>query len=274
MPPPPPTAPPGDRDQPEPIGWEIEYSTGSADAFHHRDPDADATGEIGAVAAAGSATETPDRHRLWIHTTPSPVLILGSTQPDELIRRDRAAADGIEVCRRRSGGGLVYLDPATDCWVDAIVPIGSPLWQEDVGRAFHWMGAAWVEVLDDVLGPGGPALLHRGRPRATGSGSRRPARSLWCFDDLGHGEVTIGGSKVVGLSQRRTRRSARLQSLVLGRWPGRRLLPYLDPRVVEELAGSGEVTLDPGAVLAGPPPGIRLPAPTTLAAAFVARLTG
>lgn len=224
--------------------------------------------------ATNRVADDTDRHRLWVHTTPTPVLILGSTQPDELVRRERAEADGIEVCRRRSGGGLVYLDPATDCWIDAIVPIHSPLWDDDVGRAFHWMGAAWVDVLDDALGPSGPALLHRGGIRAAAGGGPRAPRSLWCFADLGHGELTIGGAKVVGLSQRRTRRSARLQSLVLGRWPGRRLLPYVDLEVAADVTGSTEATLDPGAVLAGPPPGIRLPSPTVLAAAFVDRMIG
>lgn len=270
MPPPPPTHPAGSSDQPAgSIAWHVEHSTGPADDFHRRNPDAD--------------PDRIDQHRLWVHTTPTPALILGSTQPDELVRHDRARTDGIEVGRRRSGGGLVFLDPATDCWIDAIVPTGSPLWDDDVGRAFHWLGAAWVDVLDDALGASGPALLHRGGPRtgaAIGatpgperSGPRRPAKPVWCFADLGHGEVTIGGAKVVGLSQRRTRHSARLQALVLGRWPGRSLLPYIDLEVARAITDPSVVTLDPGDVRAGPPPGIRLPSPATLATAFIDRVT-
>jgi hypothetical protein len=37
---------------------------------------------------------------------------------------------------------------------------------------------------------------------------------LVCFDGLGGGEVTIGGAKAVGISQRRTRGWLRLQSSV------------------------------------------------------------
>jgi hypothetical protein len=187
--------------------------------------------------------------------------VIGSTQPDALVRHDRAEAAGIEVCRRRSGGGLVYLDPRTDCWIDAVVPAGSPLWEDDVGLAFLWLGRRWASVLDGFLGPAGPALLHR--PRSAG----RRGRPLWCFGEMGHGEVTIGGSKVVGLSQRRTRHWLRLQSLVLGAWPGRRLLDYLDLDAVPGATGT-----DPGTVAAGPPAGLRLPPPAELARRFVEEL--
>ena len=47
-------------------------------------------------------------------------------------------------------------------------------------------------------------------------------RSRWsewvCFAGLGPGEVTVGGAKVVGISQRRTRHAARFQCAALLRW--------------------------------------------------------
>lgn len=236
---------------PPPIDWQVVQTHGSAEDFHNRDPDPEPS------------------HQLWVHTTASPALILGSTQPDDLIHRARATEDGIEVCRRRSGGGLVYLDPATDCWVDAVIPTGSPLWDADVGRAFHWIGQAWAATIDRALGPGGPALVHRGASRS--SDANRP---LWCFSGLGHGEVTVGASKVVGLSQRRTRGWVRLQTLVIGRWPGRRLLPYLDLDVARAGRGVDPDGIDPTTVRAGPPPGIRLPDPQTLSASFVDQVIG
>ena len=72
------------------------------------------------------------------------------------------------------------------------MPAGSPLWEHDVGRAFHWVGQTWAAALDDVLGPTGPALVNRPSPRST-----RASRPLWCFAELGHGEITVGASKVV-----------------------------------------------------------------------------
>ena len=236
----------------------MERSDGPAGPFHQREPDSD----VG--------------HELWVRTLPAPALILGSTQPDALVRADRALADGIEVTRRRSGGGLVHIDPATDAWVDAIVPAGSPLWSDDVGRAFHWLGHAWARAIDQS-GPGGPSsLVHRPGP---GHPRQRP---LWCFAGLGHGEVTMAGSKIVGLSQRRTRSWIRLQSLVLGAWPGRRLLPYLDLEVARSLVtdhdeagpdtGSIPPPVDPDRVRAGPPTGRSLPQPPALVEALLTHL--
>ncbi len=259
--PPPSTPPPSEA---RPIDWRVVTDAGSADEFHRRQPEPD-TG-----------------HELWVRHLPRPALVLGSTQPDELIVADRAEADGIEVCRRRSGGGLVYVDPATDCWIDAVVPAGSPLWRDDIGQAFHWIGEAWGRLLTDELGPAGPALVHRPTPHRG-----RPVRPLWCFAELGHGEVTVGAAKVVGLSQRRTRHWIRLQSLVLGGWPGRQLRPYLDADVARSLAArdrptaddpdrAGELgpVIDPALVRAGPPAGVRLPGPEQLAADFLRRTAG
>jgi lipoate-protein ligase A len=222
------------------MGWTVEHHELAAGDFHRRMPDDLAGPEI------------------WIATIPGPALVLGSTQSDDLIDRRTAAADGYEVCRRRSGGGLVHIDPATDCWIDAIVPRQSDLWHDDVGRAFHWIGQLWAEVLADSLGEGPAPVVHRGPARGSGQ--------LWCFGGLGSGEVTIGGYKVVGLSQRRTRNWARLQTLVLGRWPGPELGRYIADQ--QQLTEAD----DPAAVAAGPPPGTTLPSPTDLTAAFLQRL--
>jgi lipoate-protein ligase A len=50
---------------------------------------------------------------------------------------------------------------------------------------------------------------------------------LVCFAGLAPGEVTVGGRKVVGVAQRRTRRHARFQCAVLHRWDPQPLLDVL-----------------------------------------------
>ncbi len=252
-------------DQPTP--WDVLRQYGPAGAFHHRNPAADTGPEV------------------WVRTIPRPALVLGSTQPDGLVRAVRAEADGIEVCRRRSGGGLVWVDPATDCWIDVIVPKDSPLWEPDIGRAFHWLGDLWGRVLTDTPSSGGSAssrepagpdagsqrvVVHRkSGPRSDGSTAGR----VWCFADLGHGEVSIDGSKVVGLSQRRTKTWARLQGLVLGAWPGERLAEYVDLEVAATLAPDAtEAELQPGAIAAGFPAELTPPSPRQLAERFLTSL--
>ena len=128
----------------------------------------------------------------------------------------------------------MHLSPL-DCWIDVVIPVTSPLWERDVGRAFHWIGQVWADALGDLLGPAGPAIAtHRGPP------SGREAGRLVCFAGLGPGEVTVGGRKVVGLSQRRWRTGVKFQCLVLPRWQPGTIGRYLDPVV---LAAAG-VALD------------------------------
>lgn len=147
-----------------------------------------------------------------------PTLVLGSSQADETVDHERAAARGVDVIRRRSGGAAVLVEPGAAVWIDVTIPAGDPLWDNDVGRAFHWLGAAWSEVL---VAEGLPARVHDGPLRST------PWSGRVCFAGLGPGEVTVDGRKVVGLSQRRTREAARFQCCALLRWEPERLLDLL-----------------------------------------------
>lgn len=131
----------------------------------------------------------------WLHPT-APALILGSASPDPFRgRRD-------DLVRRRSGGGLVWLDPQVSTWVDVFVPTDDPLWRCDVGQAFHWLGHTLTAAFSDI---GVPASMHRG-PYEAG-----PSDGLVCFASLGPGEVVVDGRKLVGISQRRTREGCRFQ---------------------------------------------------------------
>jgi lipoate-protein ligase A len=113
----------------------------------------------------------------------------------------------------------VLLRPGEVVWVDVLVPTGDPRWQADVGRAFGWLGRAWAVALGSL---GVAAEVHAGAPVA-GRWS-----SLVCFAGLGPGEVSVGGRKVVGVSQRRTRSGALFQCAALVEWYPSPLLELLD----------------------------------------------
>jgi lipoate-protein ligase A len=152
------------------------------------------------------AREIPDpaRPEIWVHEITAPALVLGSTQRGPGVADEAACAEaGIEVVRRRSGGGAVLLLPGEVVWVDVILPAGHDGWADDVHRPMVWLGERLAEAFS-AAGLSG-AEVHRGAMRST-SHSR-----LICFDGLGPGELTIGGIKLVGISQRRTRAAARLQ---------------------------------------------------------------
>ena len=131
----------------------------------------------------------------WLRPT-APALILGSASPDPF------GGMRAGLVRRRSGGGLVWLDPAISTWVDVFVPAGDALWHSDVGQAFHWLGRTLAAALSDL---GVPASMHSG-PYEAG-----PSDGLVCFASLGPGETVAAGRKLVGISQRRTREGCRFQ---------------------------------------------------------------
>lgn len=166
---------------------------------------------LDAAEAHAADLTGPDATRLVrVHRIERPALVLGSAQPDAHVDRAAVGAAGIDVVRRRSGGGAVLLVPGDVVWLDVVIPASDALWHDDVGRAFGWVGAAWVRALD-ALGIRG-ALVHEGALRTTAWSS------YICFAGLGAGEVTLDGFKVVGISQRRTRHAARFQCAALLRW--------------------------------------------------------
>ena len=173
-------------------GWAVEAWHEPAAAVHHR------------------PMPEPVIRTVWVCDPVDRALVLGSSQPDDHV--DRSACDdaGVAVVRRHSGGGAVLVEPDVVLWVDVLIPAGDPLWEPDVGKAFHWLGTAWAEALDDV---GIQASVHRG-PLV------RTRWSDWvCFAGLGPGELTDpSGRKLVGMSQRRTRAGARFQCAALAHW--------------------------------------------------------
>jgi lipoate-protein ligase A len=174
-----------------------------------------------------------------------PTLVLGSTQPTDVIDADAMRAHGVELARRRGGGGAVYLGPDQQLWLDAWIPRDDPLWLRDVSAAAEWVGAWWTSAL---AGMGQRGLdVHRGRSVPGDLGD------LVCFAGRGPGEVFAGTRKVVGLSQWRAREGALFSSCAYLRWDPASLLALLDvdredrpglARRVEHLA-AGLTELEP-----------------------------
>lgn len=164
----------------------VEHRRGSPVAMHALDLD----GDGGASA--------------WFLEPEWPALVLGSTQPDADVDEDAAAAIGVDVGRRRSGGGAVLLWPGGQVWLDVVIFRDDPRWHAQVDVATHWIGALWAEVLRSV--GVADATLH------TAGHLPGDLGAVACFAGIGPGEVISGGKKVVGISQRRTSRWARFQT--------------------------------------------------------------
>jgi len=171
----------------------------------------------------------------WWFTVERPALVLGSAQPWSAVDHAACERRGVEVVRRRSGGGAVLMLPGEIAWLDVVVPAADVLWDDDVGRAMWWFGDVWAEALAAL---GSSAVeVHRGPLVA------RPWSRTVCFDGIGAGEVLVDGAKAVGISQRRTRRWMRLQAAVHRRWRPDLLVTLLaEPRpAVSELSPVAEL---------------------------------
>lgn len=170
---------------------------------------------------------------VWHCELTDAAIVLGSRQSPELVDADACRAAGLEIVRRRSGGGAVLLRPDAVVWIDLVLPHGVA--PDDVRGSMVWIGERWGDVLAE-LGHG-PLDVHRGGMVCT------PWSDLVCFAGVGPGEVLVDGRKFLGLSQRRNRHGIRVQgtlyrrpvtgeipALLAGPTPSVELVePYSDP---------------------------------------------
>ena len=141
-------------------------------------------------------------------------IVLGSRQDQSLLNGEQCNRDEIEIVRRRSGGGIVFLAPGEHVWLDVVIPRGDVLWNDDVAKASWWLGDVWVQTLN-ALGENNVSVHHE-------SLSSDAWGDLLCFAGVGPGEVARQSaeslSKFVGISQRRTRDYARFQCTIYTKW--------------------------------------------------------
>lgn len=198
---------------------EVVRQRGSVAELHALDPFAN---------VAGTAAVDP---QVWWCDPTDAALVLGSRQSPDLLDEAAVAAAGLEVVRRRSGGGAVLVRPGAMVWIDVVLPHGVA--PDDVRGAMVWIGERWREMLAPIVTSSGieaDLTTHRGGMIETAWSD------LICFAGVGPGEVLLGGRKLVGLSQRRTRLGVRIQGLVhcsplTGELPGLLAgeLPSTDP---------------------------------------------
>jgi lipoate-protein ligase A len=142
--------------------------------------------------------------RVW--TCARPAVVLGRAQRPDAYMALRAESDGIELCRRATGGGAVLAGP----WLlgaSVILPPGHPLVLPHIAESFRWFGQAHADWLH------GLGINAKCVPSADVHIDQSLAWA--CFGNLSHWEVEADAGKIVGLSQARTRNGVLLSSAVL-----------------------------------------------------------
>ena len=147
----------------------------------------------------------PATAQVWVNHFPGPAVVLGSTQrAPSIIDADECTRRGIDIVRRRSGGGAVLLVPSEVTWFDVIIPTGAPGWAQDVHEPMVWLGERFAA-----------ACRAAGVTQTLTVNANSLGRTEWsaliCFDGIGPGEVLLEDRKLLGISQRRTRETLRLQ---------------------------------------------------------------
>ena len=172
-------------------------------------------------------------------------VVLGSAQTSAEFDADRCVSAGLELVKRRSGGGAVVVLPGAQVWLDLFVPASDQLFDNDVVRASSFVGALWRDALVAATGSSAGLAVHTDGLVAT-AWSRRV-----CFSGLGPGELTRSGRKVTGLAQRRDRTGAWFFTMALVRPEQHRLASLLAVDAGE--AAAIETSLEAETVVAGCP---------------------
>jgi lipoate-protein ligase A len=143
--------------------------------------------------------------RIWLYTRPA--VVLGCSQRPDDAMRARAAAAGLDLVVRPSGGGAVL----AGAWMltsTVILPSRHPLVDVRIRESFRWFGQAHEAVLQRA---GIDAAAVADVPPA----AKDDPLAWACFARLSWWEVQSAGRKLVGLAQARRRHGVVLSSGVL-----------------------------------------------------------
>ncbi|TSA53981.1 MAG: hypothetical protein D4R44_02470 [Actinobacteria bacterium] len=195
--------------------------------------------EVLTTATEQHGRDLPSVRSVWNVQVIAPAIVLGSRQTTLELDDEACRSYGVEIVRRRSGGGMVFLAPGAQVWLDVVIPRSDVLWSEDVAKASWWLGDVWRSAIESLGIP--DAFVHR---ESLSSGD---LGDLVCFAGAGPGEVMATNSagrttKIVGMSQRRTKDLARFQCTVYLQWEPNRLLQLVSASNSQRIALSNSLT--------------------------------
>lgn len=129
---------------------------------------------------------------LRVYRWAPPAISIGYNQDFSDFDAEAAAADGVDLVRRPTGGRAIL--HAQELTYAVVGTSPGPLFGDSLHSSYELINRALLLFLREA---GHPADVSAGE-------SREDARSLVCFKSAGRHEIRIGGRKLVGSAQRRT----------------------------------------------------------------------
>lgn len=170
------------------MSWSVETRNGTAQELHDA-PAPDVSN--GGLAVVNKISRN--------------ALVLGSAQSADLVNPEALDRANVELVKRSTGGGIVYIDAVADLWIDFYLPTSDERTQASLEGSFDWLGQLWLRALGETTLD---LSISSSKPSSPTSES-----GLYCFASPGFGEVCSADHKIVGISQRRTRDYSKFQCL-------------------------------------------------------------
>jgi hypothetical protein len=79
------------------------------------------------TASEQHGRDLPAERSVWNVDITVPAIVLGSRQTETEINIEACEKTNVEIVRRRSGGGMVFLSPGKQVWLDVVIPKNDPL---------------------------------------------------------------------------------------------------------------------------------------------------
>ena len=174
--------------------------------------------DVRTTASEQHGRDLPAERSVWNVDITTPAIVLGSRQTEAELDLDACVNEHVEIVHRRSGGGMVFLSPGKQVWLDVVIPKDDRLWIDDVGRAAWWLGDVWLAAIESLAAVRKIHAYVHCQDLVRGKYDDRV-----CFSGAGPGEVMTlddagNPAKIVGISQRRTRDLARFQCTMYLQW--------------------------------------------------------
>ncbi len=167
------------------------------------DPPRPGTAQMAIDTAMASHAAETGVVMVRVYTWQPPAVSLGRSQPAEEVRADVAAALGIDIVRRPSGGRAIVHSPR-DITYSIAAPRGDPIHEAPVEEAA-------ARAASIVAG----ALRRLGVPAKTRGPTPYKPMGPICLLASGSGDILVGNLKISGAAVLRGRRATLVHGVVL-----------------------------------------------------------